>query len=74
MLIEVLLQLFVCIVDAQLFKTIFLKGLKAKDIEDAERVNSIRISSILGVHLLLDIRVDLAHDPIKELSVDGLGA
>ena len=33
MLVELLLELLVCIVDAELFKRIFLKDFKAKDVE-----------------------------------------
>ena len=35
MLIEVLLELLISIVDAQLFETVFLEGLKAEDVQDA---------------------------------------
>ena len=74
MLVEVLLELLVSIVDAQLFKTVFLEGFEAKDIEDAERVDSIGISSICCVHLLSDVCVNFAHDPREELPVDCFGA
>ena len=44
MLVEVLLQLFVSIVDAKLLEAVGLEGLKAEDIEDAQQVHVIMVN------------------------------
>lgn len=69
-----LLKLFVCVVDAQLLKTVFLEGLEAEDVENSKGVNSVGVALASLVHLRRDRVVDLADDPGEELAVDGLGA
>ena len=64
MLVEVLLQLLIGQVDAELLKVVLLEALKAIDIKHADQG---RCSCILP-----NCRVDLCHQPIKHAGVDGL--
>ena len=68
MLNKELLQIFVCKIDAKLFKTISLEVLEAKDIKNTDCA-FIRISDIR----LVDGVVDLLHDVDEQPAVDTLG-
>ena len=72
MLIEMLLQLLIGIVDAELLKTIGLERLKAKDIENTEQVDMVRINITLRFHLRMDVLIDFTHNPIEEAAIDCL--
>lgn len=72
--VEVLLKLLIGVVDAQLLKTVLLEAFKAEDIEQSKRVDRIWVATRRCVHLGRDRIVDLAHDPVEEFAVDGLGA
>lgn len=67
MLNKELLQIFVCKIDAKLFKTISLEVLEAKDIKNTNCA-FIRISDIR----LVDGVVDLLHDVDEQPAVDTL--
>jgi len=68
-----LLQLFVGVVDAELLEAVLFETLETEDIQDAELMDSLRVTSSLCEHLRLDISVDLAHNPIKQFAIDSLG-
>ena len=71
-----LLEFLVGIVDRQLLKTVFLEGLEAEDIENAETVDTVLAHSIVlsARYFGLNRVVDLLDDPIEQLAVDGFGA
>ena len=64
-LVEVLLQLLVRQVDAELLERVQLERLKAVDVQDADE------ASAAGV--LPDAGVDLLHQPVKQAGVQSLG-
>ena len=68
-----LLQLFVGVVDAELLEAVLFETLETKDIQDAELMDSFRVTSSLCDHLSLDVSVDFAYNPIKQLAIDGFG-
>ena len=68
-----LLQLFVGVVDAELLEAVLFETLKTKDIQDAELMDSFRITSSLCDHFSLDISVDFAYNPVEQLPIDRLG-
>mmetsp|Transcript_31658 Transcript_31658/g.93122 ORF Transcript_31658/g.93122 Transcript_31658/m.93122 type:complete len:713 (+) Transcript_31658:1590-3728(+) len=61
-----LLQLLVCEVDAELLERVVRKVLKAEDVEESD-VRQRRGRLVAG-----DEGVDLLHDPVEEVRVDGL--
>lgn len=65
MLVEVLLQLLIGQVDAELLKVILLEALKAVDVQHAHQGG--------GCGVLPNGGVDLGHKPVKHPGVDGLG-
>jgi hypothetical protein len=58
MLIEVLLQLFICQVDTKLLKAVCLEAFKPVDIQHSDQA--------FGVWILANRVVDLIHKPIKQ--------
>jgi hypothetical protein len=63
-LVKVLLQLFICKVDAKLLEVIEFKRFKAVDIKHADA---------RGCGLILaNCCIDCAHQPVKHLGVDNL--
>jgi len=67
-----LLQFFVGVVDAELLEAVLFETLETKDVQDAELMDSFRITSSLCEHLRLNIAVDLAHNPVEQFTIDGL--
>lgn len=72
-LIEVLLELLVGIVDAQLFEAVFLETLEAKNVKETKSKNRLCVRiAVNSIHFLLDVSVNFANDPAKQSAVDGL--
>ena len=67
------LELFICVVDAQLLKAIDLEAFKAENIEQTERVHLSRVTIGLLHHFVRDRRVHFLDDPVEEFAVDRLG-
>jgi hypothetical protein len=70
MRIEMLLKLFICIVDAQLLKAILVKALEAKNIQNSQLMDSFRATSPFSLHFCLNIGIDFTNNPIEELTID----
>ena len=62
LLVEVLLELLICEVDAELLKVVLLELLETVDVQNAH--------SELACGVLADGGVDLVHEPVEELGVD----
>jgi hypothetical protein len=63
--VEELLQLFVGVVDAELFEAVELEDLKASDVEDANEAGALSLGAVQGP-------VDPGHDPLEQPLVHGL--
>ena len=65
-MVKELLQLFVGVVDAQLFKAVHLENLKAGNIEDPDEAGALPFGPVQGP-------IDPGDDPLEEALVGGLG-
>ena len=61
MLIEVILQMFVGVVNTELFKAVLIEVFESKDIQNSYRVTL----GIFVILLLVEGMVDLPHHPVK---------
>ena len=64
-MVEELLKLFVCVVDAQLLEAVQLEDLKASDVEDANETGTLSLGAVQGP-------VDPGDDPLEEAFVHSL--
>ena len=63
--VEKLLELLVCVIDAELFKAVQLEDLKTGDIKDSNEGGSLTLGSVQRP-------VDPHHDPLEQPLVHGL--
>ena len=69
MLIEVILQVLISIIDAELLEAVAAKVLEAKDVQHPYRLPLMLTVVLLGQESL----VDLQHNPVKQRAVHTLG-
>ena len=65
-MVKQLLQLLICVVDAELLKAVQVKDLETRNVEDSDEAGALTLGSVKGP-------VDPRHDPLEEALVGGLG-
>ena len=64
-MVKQLLQLLICVVDAELLKAVQVEDLETRNVEDSDEAGALTLGSVKGP-------VDPRHDPLEEPLVGGL--